>query len=179
MTSRAEQWRPVVGHEGQYEVSDCGRVRSLDRMVPCGSGGHLRFCKGQILQPGRKSSGHVSVALGRGNSRDVHRLVLEAFVGPCPDGHEALHYDDEGSNNRLSNLRWGTRGDNLIDAVRNGRKPVGSRQHVAKLTEADIPRIRSMIGSVSIVSIARRFGVSESTIRQIKTGRAWAHVEAA
>lgn len=179
MTSCVEQWRPVVGHEGHYEVSDWGRVRSLDRMVSSGSGGQLRFCKGQILRPGRKSSGHVSVALGRGNSRDVHRLVLESFVGPCPDGLEALHSDDDGSNNRLSNLRWGTRGDNLVDAVRNGRRPIGSHQHMAKLTEADIPRIRAMFGSVSLVSIARHFGVSESIIRQIKTGRAWAHVEAA
>lgn len=174
-----ERWLPVVGFEGQYEVSDAGRVRSLDRMVAHGRGTAMRRRSGQMLKPGRKPSGHMSVALGKGNSVDVHRIVLEAFVGPCPVGQEGLHGDDDGSNNDLSNLRWGTRADNLQDAIRNGRKAVGSSVYLAKLTEADIPDIRKLFGSRSYASIARQYGVSESTIRQIRDGRSWAHVEAA
>ena len=171
-----ERWLPVIGFESLYEVSDHGRVRSLDRLIPHGRGSGMRTRKGQILRPGRKSSGHLSVAITRGNSLDVHCLVLEAFVGPCPDGQEGLHWDDDASNNNLENLRWGTRSDNLYDAVRNGRKPVGSRVYIAKLTEADIPTIRRLIKMQSMSSIGRLYGISWATIRQIRDGKSWKHV---
>lgn len=181
-----ERWLPVSGFEGLYEVSDRGRVRSLDRVLPYErrdqySGRALlieRRRKGQLLRPGRQSDGHVSVSLGRGHSVNVHILVLQTFVGPCPDGHEALHWNDVPDDNRLSNLRWGTRSDNLLDAVRNGRKPVGDRHYGAKLTAADIPVIRREChgGRGSVACLAKRFGVSESVIRQARDGRTWKHV---
>lgn len=125
-----EEWRPVVGHEGQYEVSDLGRVRSLNceriyKRADQYSGRMLtvrRKHKGRLLRPGRMPSGHLSVALGKGNSVCVHVIVLEAFVGPCPSGHESLHRDDVPSNNVRGNLRWGTRSENMHDAIRNGRR---------------------------------------------------------
>lgn len=125
-----EIWKPVVGYEGIYEVSDHGRVRSLDRIqvysrIDQYSGRELtvhRLHRGRMLRPGRMTAGHLSVALGKGNSVCVHVLVLEAFVGPCPPGHESLHRDDVPSNNVLDNLRWGTRSDNIRDAIRNGRR---------------------------------------------------------
>jgi len=182
----AEHWLPIKGFEGLYEVSDHGRVRSLDRILPYQridqySGREItvhRTRKGQLLRPGRKPSGHVSVALGRGHSVDVHILVLEAFVGPCPSEHESLHANDIPDDNRLVNLRWGTRSENLLDAVRNGRKAVGDRTRQSKLSEADIPEIRRECrsGRGSISRLARRFGVNESTIRQVRDGRAWRHV---
>lgn len=130
-----ERWLPIVGFEGLYEVSDQGRVRGLDRKLLYErrdqySGRMLmveRRRKGQVLRPGRKPSGHVSVSLGRGQSRDVHVLVLEAFVGPCPDKHEALHSNDIPDDNRLTNLRWGTRSENIYDAIRNGRRTYKTR----------------------------------------------------
>ena len=176
-----EVWRPVVGHECEYEVSDQGRVRSLDcqrlyRRLDQYSGKMLlikRKHRGRMLRPGRMASGHLSVAIGRGNSRLVHHLVLEAFVGPCPAGQEGLHYDDVPSNNCLPNLSWGTRSENLLDAVRNGKKAVGERHHRAKLRDADIPVIRSLFGVISYCDIAKRYGVSDRSIRQIKDGRTW------
>jgi len=92
------------------------------------------------------------------------------------DGHECCHADDIPSNNRLGNLRWGTRSDNLLDAVRNGRKAIGERQWNAKLSDVDIPEIRRLFGEASFVAIGRRYGVSEATIRQIKHGRTWRHI---
>lgn len=181
----AETWKPVVGFEGQYEVSDFGRVRSLDRTseyqrLDQYSGRLLtirRHHRGHFLQPSASKSGHLSVVLGRGNTRQVHTLVLEAFVGPCPAGHEGCHGDDIPSNNNLSNLRWDTRSANLHDAVRNGVKSVGERQWNAKLKDADIPVIRGLFETTSYAEIARRYGVAESTIRQIRDGRAWTHVK--
>lgn len=181
-----EVWKPVVGYEGRYDVSDLGRVRSLDRVEEYlrqdqYSGRTLvirRFHRGRLLRAGRTASGHLSVVLGRGQTKQVHVLVLEAFVGPCPEGLECCHHDDDPSNNRLGNLRWGTRSDNLNDAVRNGKKPIGEQHYFAKLKAADIPKIRRecQASRGSISRIARQYGVNETTIRQVRDGRAWRHI---
>ena len=117
-------WKDVPGHEGSYQVSDAGDVRSLDRDVFFAashkSRAYARSTKGRMLRPGRMSSGHVSVALGRNNSRCVHELVLLAFVGPPPEGHECRHLNGNPADNRLENLRWGTRSENIRDAVSHG-----------------------------------------------------------
>ena len=105
-----ETWKAVPGYEGRYEVSDQGRVRSFRRSK-----------QGRELRPGRMPAGHVSVALGRGNSRCVHELVLLAFVGFPPPNHECRHLNGIPSDNRLENLCWGTRSENILDAVRHGR----------------------------------------------------------
>lgn len=118
-----EIWKDVPGYEGQYQVSDQGRVRSLDRTISQLSrygALYLKHVKGVMLRPGRMPAGHMSVSLGRSNSQCVHKLVLLAFVGPAPEGHECLHDNGDPSDNRLANLRWGTRSDNIRDAIRHG-----------------------------------------------------------
>lgn len=118
-----ERWRPVVGYAGAYEVSDRGQVRSVDRRDARG-----RLCRGRLLRVRPLPNGRLRVSLARGGAtRDAYtyRLVLESFVGPCPPGMEALHWDDDISNNHLSNLRWGTRADNMRDMSRNRRGNAG------------------------------------------------------
>lgn len=114
----SEQWRPIAGYEGIYEVSDQGRVRSLDRTL---SDGHRR--QGQLLKPRAKRSGHLFVSLcwARAEKQEmVHRLVASAFV-PNPDLYPlVLHWNDVPDDNRAENLRWGTDSQNRLDAVRNG-----------------------------------------------------------
>ena len=121
-----EEWRPVRGYEGLYEVSALGRVRSLPREVigktkrgePC-----VRRRKGKELKPDGWGTGHQKVTLygAQGVDRQlIHRLALEAFVGPCPPGMEGCHWDDNPSNNTLGNLRWASRSENKMDSVRNG-----------------------------------------------------------
>lgn len=117
----AENWLPVVGWEGLYEVSDHGQVRSLDRVVAFGH--QQRQVRGRILGGGRSHNGVRFAVLCNGPDqvqRSVHRLVLEAFVGPCPEGMEGCHWDDDNDNNHLSNLRWDTHQANEQDKVRNG-----------------------------------------------------------
>lgn len=104
-----EIWKVIPGYEGRYEVSDQGRVKS-----------YCRNREGRLLKPGRMPGGHLSVALGRGDSQCVHKLVLLAFVGPAPDKHECCHNNGNPADNRLENLRWGTRRENILDAVRHG-----------------------------------------------------------
>lgn len=114
-----EQWRPIAGHDG-YEVSDEGRVRSVDRTV-VDTLGRSRFHRGKVLNFGTASKGYIAVRLGwRKPYLYVHRLVLEAFVGPCPAGQECLHGNGIPSDNRLRNLRWGTRSENSLDALKHG-----------------------------------------------------------
>lgn len=119
-----ELWKPIPSEPG-YEVSDLGRVRSADRVVETAASwrrpAHKRTYKGKLLKPGRMSGGHWPVACGKGNTRTVHSLVLEAFVGPCPPGMECLRGGDDNDDNSLTNLRYGTRSENLIEAWANGR----------------------------------------------------------
>ncbi len=104
-----EVWRPILGFEGQYEVSNRGRVRS-----------YRRSAKGKLLAPGKASHGYYTVSLGRNNSRTLHSLVAEAFIGPKPDKCEVLHNDGSRTNNCVENLRYGTRSENIFDAVKQG-----------------------------------------------------------
>lgn len=120
-----EEWRAVVGFEGAYEVSNIGRVRSLDRVrtYKAPRNGKMvtitRVHRGKLLQPGTMKSGHKFIVLGRGNGFCVHTLVLNSFVGPAPAGCECCHFDDDPANNRLDNLRWDTRAANMQDFRRN------------------------------------------------------------
>ena len=129
LENTVEIWRDILGYEGRYQVSDEGRVRSLDRRVRLWTlQGGEQFVKkaGRVLTPGVLSTGHLYVFLGRGNRRAVHRLVLETFEGPCPAGMECLHGPDANpANNHRNNLRWGTRSENLKDDyVRGVRTPM-------------------------------------------------------
>lgn len=126
----SEQWKPVVGYEGHYEVSDLGRIRSLDR--PGVDGRRLR---GVYLTPYVMPSGHLRVALcknRRHKTEKLHRLVLIAFVGQPPPGMEVLHRDGNPANNSLANLRWGTKSENARDQIRHGVHPMARKTHCPK-----------------------------------------------
>lgn len=132
---KLEQWRAAPGHPG-YEVSDEGRVRSIDRThMTCG--GVVRHVRGRVLSPGiTKGYRHVTLwADNRQSVRKVHQLVLEAFVGPRPSGLIVRHLNGDPGDNRLANLRYGTSSENEWDSVRHGthfqaRKTHCSHGHV-------------------------------------------------
>lgn len=105
-----ETWKEVPNYEGLYEVSDQGRVMAVKS-------------KPLIRKLYSNARGYQVVGLSRNGVEKkmmVHRLVLEAFVGPCPDGMETLHRNDDPADNRLSNLRWGTHAENILDMKANG-----------------------------------------------------------
>ena len=114
-----ERWLPVVGYEGMYEVSDQGRVRSLDRVDAIG-----RRCRGRLRATppaGRRGYPRVSLTVsGRNRYAYVHDLVAMAFIGPKPDGQVTRHRNDVATDNRVENLQYGTQAENLADARRNG-----------------------------------------------------------
>ena len=186
MDQSVEQWRPVVGWEGFYEVSDLGRVRSLDRVCHSYLRGPQRW-KGCLLTAkiNHNRSGYRQVALtrkGHPHYAYVHRLVLEAFVGPCPAGMETAHGDGNSSNNALSNLRWATPPNNHADKVQHGTDPKGERNGMARLTEDDVREIRRRYRRVSYhesnaVELMREFGLTRSGLLDVVKRRKWAHVD--
>jgi hypothetical protein len=169
-----EQWRAVPLFEGIYEVSSFGRVRSLDRTVQ-----RVRNGKTVLVPwPGRElaliteANGYVRVRLRVGGGKVLlHRLVLTAFNGPAPDGHEGAHNDGNKANCRLDNLRWATRSDNLSDKVGHGTSNHGERSPNARLTAAEVAEIRA--SSDTQTSLAARFGVSQARISKIIRREAW------
>lgn len=124
-STEPETWKPVVGYEGLYEVSNLGRVKR----IAVGPGARA----GRILKARRLNGGHLTLGLYRDGKREkflVHRLVLLAFVGPCPDGMQGCHAPDpDPSNNRLSNLRWDTQSENEFDKVKHGAHYLARKTH--------------------------------------------------
>ncbi len=174
---QAERWLPVVGYEGLYEVSDDGRVRSLDRVVAMVFNGKpgTRVFVGCILRPSAPK-GRRQVILYRDRSestRSISRLVCEAFHGSAPLGHEAAHGDGNTLNDHASNLRWATHEENLSDKVIHGTDPVGSRNGQAKLTEQEVSEIKALRGLRSQRQIAEQFGIHQSGVSQILSGKIW------
>ena len=116
-----EEWLPVPGWEGLYEVSNHGRVRSVARIIQRSTA--PQAIRERILEAPIGDHGYPRVNLsrdGRPIQHTVHRLVLEAFAGPCPPRMEALHWNGVKTDCRLSNLRWGTSAENTADMVRHG-----------------------------------------------------------
>lgn len=101
-----EIWKDILGHEGSYQVSNLGRVRSLDR--ECWNG-HVFFVKkGRVLKQKLSTSGYMRVCIGRNNDEYVHRLVAAAFH-PNPDNLPQVNHKDENKlNNNANNLEWCT-----------------------------------------------------------------------
>lgn len=114
-----EQWLPLPGYEGVYEVSELGNVRSLDRVV-LRRNGTSRLQRGRTLRLMTGPRGYKTVSLsrdGRSETGKVHRLILSAFIGPPAQGQEACHNNGDPGDNILANLRWDTRSGNVRDAI--------------------------------------------------------------
>lgn len=175
----AENWKPVVGYEGYYEVSDHGRVRSVDREAEImlrSRKTKMRF-HAKILTLAVCKIGYMRLGLSKGGSKkmhSVHRLVMTAFVGES--SLDVNHKDGDKRNNHLQNLEYCTESENLLHRYRVlGQKGVrGSRNGHAVLSEKDIPAIRA--DKRKLTEIADEYGVTTQAIWQVKKRRSWAHI---
>lgn len=179
-----ETWLPVQGFVGDYEVSNKGGVRSLDRfrfIEPTKKRrAHYRLQKGQVLMP-CMSQGYPNVTLwnkGNGQMRVVRiaTLVMEAFEGPRPKGFYACHKDGVKMNSDHNNLYYGTPTQNSADKRRHNTHLQGEAIPWSKLTEDDVLFIRSKRGKCPQQALSYMFDVSQSHISRVQTGKEWAHV---
>ena len=165
-TKFLRDWKSVVGYEGRYEVSLSGEVRSI--------------LTGRILKPGTQSRGYQTVVLYDGSSpkrpqsKTVHSLVAEAFLGPRPDKMTINHLDGDKSNNRLDNLEYCSMSDNARHAVAHGLL-APPRSHTAKLNEHQVKLIRAIFASKpprgTQACLARALDVTPNTIRDVANGK--------
>ncbi len=172
-----ECWKPVPGHEDFYQVSDRGRVR---RIV----GGKGTYA-GRVLRPSDNCYGYFIVTLcrnGRRKRRRVHILVAHAFLGPCPPGLEVNHKNGMGRDNKVGNLEYATRSENLKHSYRVLEREVvavrGEQNGQAKLTTAMVKQIRQRYaqGGVTQCALGAEYGVSHATISRIFHRKKWVHV---
>lgn len=175
-----EEWRPVNGFEGFYEVSSFGRVRSLHRRAPS-KRKSVEWINERVMSQKTQKNGYRMVGLakhGKCSYPYVHRLVMGAFFPNPPEGHvEVNHKDGDKSNNAVDNLEWQTPLGNTSHAWDSGLAYFhGSKSPLAKLNEQQAAEIASMIGTLSAGQIGAMFGVSATTVLSIAHGRSWQRV---
>jgi hypothetical protein len=179
-----ENWADVYKYKGYYKVSDQGRVKTVRRIV-IKKNGRAHTVRSKILKPWYMGKyNHMYVGLykkkGRLKTKAVHRLVLEAFIGPCPPKKGCRHLDGDPTNNRLDNLCWGTPKENCADRERHGTHVKGSDSYRAVLTEKEIPIIRYLLmtntkwGTLS--AIAREYNIATAGIKSIQIKETWHHI---
>ncbi len=176
-----EIWKSVVGFESQYEVSDLGRVRR-DAIFRHAKWNKERFGIQFVLKQGLTPDGYPRVTLGAHGSRGmrrVHKLVSEAFIGPCPDGREVNHKDGNKLNNRPSNLEYITHAQNIRHAEDSGLRLnaysgcTGTAHWKAILSPLAASVIRRLKGRVTQRELAEIFGVAKCTITRIHLNQSW------
>jgi hypothetical protein len=172
MDDPAEEWKPVVGYEGWYEVSNLGRVK---RVMP-GKG-----TKRPILSPYTAKVGYKMVTLSHGTIPTrkkwyVHHLVTEAFQGPRPPDKVVNHKDAEKVNNLPVNLEYVPQRENVQHACRLGLHPRGERNGHAKLTEEDVREIRELRGAFTVRELGELYGINSGSISDIQNRKRWRHV---
>lgn len=166
------QYRDVPGLPG-YSVGDDGSVWSLWKLRPIPGQGSESFIgtEWKRLKPGRDRKGYLYISV-KAKPHRVHRLVLLAFVGPCPEGMEACHFPDPDPKNcRLNNLRWDTKRSNSLDrrvhGTERGLLQAGEANKFAKLTDAQIAEIRALHGKLSQRKIAAKYNISCGHVHRI------------
>ena len=167
----SETWKKIAGQE-RYEVSDQGRVRSIDMSI-LGKDGRSELHHGKVLSPYRAKNGYLLVTLPGHKKRTVHSLVAEAFIGPRPHGCDVMHLDGDRANNCASNLQYGTRSRNLRQTYE-----YGGRQANGKLFLEEVKAVkRRLQKGESPIELAKEYGVHSAAVYHIRNGTTYTWVE--
>ena len=133
----------------------------------------------RILKPSKSEAGYWVVTLNR-QTKYIHRLVLETFVGPCPVGMETRHLDGIKINNKYSNLKWDTPSNNNLDKRKHGTLPniKGEKGPRAKLNAPQVRVIKWLLKNTDISQgkIGEIFNVHQVNISHINAGKTWSHI---
>lgn len=168
-------YRPIANFPG-YCVSDIGSVWSRLAL------GWRRGLVGKwrLLSGTKDRKGYLNIVLycdAQPSTLKIHRLVLGAFVGPCPTGMECRHLDGSVANNQRENLAWGTHKENASDKKRHGTECCGENSALSKLSDSKVAEMRRRAKSgESMTALAIIFGVNRRTVLRAVRGRTWKHV---
>lgn len=175
MIEVGETWKPVPRYEGWYEVSDLGNIR---RSCP-GPGTKI----GKPVKPINRGHGYVSVMLSKNANKEViqvHRIVVETFIGSIPPEKQVNHKNGRKADNRLENLEIVTPSENQYHASANGlfHPSRGEHRPMAKLTDDAVRQIRHLAQTTNMFQyeIASLFGVAPCCVGEILRGKRWKHV---
>lgn len=165
-------WKPIKNYEGLYEVSNLGRIKSLEKNRPGQSNSAM------LKKLSKSSNGYFKTSLyknGKSKTFAIHRLVIESFTGVSR--LQVNHKDGRKENNNLNNLEYCTQRENVKHAIDIGlRNNKGERNVKAKLNEKQIKEIRRNKNRETAQELSKRYNVFLSTIYKIVNGETWAHV---
>jgi hypothetical protein len=179
-----EIWKDIEGYEGYYQVSNLGRVKSLQRTV-YGRKGSARPVQEKVLSPRINKYGYSTTVITSGGFKryvSVHRLVAIAFI-PNPDNlPQVNHINGIKTDNRVENLEWVTAKENVRHSYdvlnRKGFSARGTARKNAKMNDEIVADIKREIEKgTSLVVLAKKYGVVYKSIHQIKAGVRWKHVK--
>lgn len=166
-------WRPVVGFEDRYEVSNDGRVRSIDTYVNC-RGGKTRLSKGRMKPLYRNNRGYVIVSLCRDNKATyslVHRLVAEAFISNPHNKPQVNHIDGDVRNNHAGNLEWVTDNENKV----HSSVSVGGTQRPKKAVVVTRKLTGETFHFNGLREAERAFNLDHGTVMKVLKGKYRTH----
>jgi len=167
-----ENWIDVLELEDYYQISDLGNIRSKEREGITLYG--KRLYGGKTLKPLIHSTGYPCVNLTKKGYRKqffIHRLVLESFVGKCPEKMEACHLNGIRTDARLVNLRWDTRSNNALDKRKHKTWQGGENNGNAKLTNIQALEIKE--SKLSSKKLAKIYNIGQTTVLRIKHGKSY------
>lgn len=162
-----EEWKPCVGYEGRYEVSNIGRVKSL--------------VTNQLLKPATDKLGRKQVALSLNSkvkATRIHRLVAKAFISNHENKPQVNHIDNNPSNNCVENLEWCTAKENTQHMLKQNRQnpPNGERQGGHVLTEDIVRKIKKLSKDKTYYKIGKELGINYATVYDIIKNKTWKHI---
>lgn len=171
-----EKWMPIKNYEGFYEVSDKGRVRSLDRYVN-GKHKNKAFRKGRVLKPEKVQAGYYRVELQKNGFKKrlyVHRLVADSFIPNPHNKPQVNHINSMRDDNIVYNLEWVTPKENIIHGVEHGDVKYGENHPKSKLSKKRVLEILELKkGGMYPKGISEVTGINISTVGNIYYKKAW------